>query len=333
MPTEVTNVKRFDNILLVLDPAKPCASLVERAVAVAENNQASLKIVAVVPQFVLAAGLPLDGLVTLDLQARFVADQTDKLEALVAPFRERLSIGTKVLTGTPFLEVVREVLRGGHDLVIRAAENPGWLDRLLGSDDMHLLRKCPCPVWLVRCEAPMPYRRVLAAVDVDDSYAPDERATRHALNREVLELASALALSEFAELHVASAWDAIGESFLRGAFMHTPDDAVAAYVEQSRQRNARSLDVLMEELTEFLGKDAVGYLEPKTHLVKGGARREIPALAQQLEVDLVVMGTVARTGIPGVIMGNTAEAILGQLDCSVLAIKPPGFVTPVSLQD
>jgi nucleotide-binding universal stress UspA family protein len=30
-------------------------------------------------------------------------------------------------------------------------------------------------------------------------------------------------------------------------------------------------------------------------------------------------------------MGNTAEAILGQLDCSVLAIKPPGFVSPVSL--
>jgi nucleotide-binding universal stress UspA family protein len=56
-------------------------------------------------------------------------------------------------------------------------------------------------------------------------------------------------------------------------------------------------------------------------------------LAQQLEVDLVVMGTVARTGIPGLIMGNTAEAILEQLDCSVLAIKPPGFVTPVSLQD
>ena len=105
---------------------------------------------------------------------------------------------------------------------------------------------------------------------MDDSYAPEELETRRALNREVLELASALALSEFAELHVASVWDAIGESFLRGAFMHTSDDAVAVYVEHSRQRNARSLDVLMEELNEFLGKDAVGYLEPKTHLVKGG---------------------------------------------------------------
>jgi universal stress protein E len=45
----------------------------------------------------------------------------------------------------------------------------------------------------------------------------------------------------------------------------------------------------------------------------------------------VVMGTVARTGVPGFIMGNTAETILSQIDCSVLAIKPPGFTTPVTL--
>lgn len=43
------------------------------------------------------------------------------------------------------------------------------------------------------------------------------------------------------------------------------------------------------------------------------------------------MGTVARTGISGVIIGNTAEAVLEQLQCSVLALKPPGFVTPVKL--
>jgi nucleotide-binding universal stress UspA family protein len=43
------------------------------------------------------------------------------------------------------------------------------------------------------------------------------------------------------------------------------------------------------------------------------------------------MGTVARTGISGFFMGNTAETILNQLDCSVLAVKPQGFVTPVTL--
>jgi nucleotide-binding universal stress UspA family protein len=41
------------------------------------------------------------------------------------------------------------------------------------------------------------------------------------------------------------------------------------------------------------------------------------------------MGTVARTGVRGFIMGNTAETVLEQIDCSVLAIKPQGFVTPV----
>lgn len=43
------------------------------------------------------------------------------------------------------------------------------------------------------------------------------------------------------------------------------------------------------------------------------------------------MGTVARTGIPGFIIGNTSEAVLYQLECSVLALKPPGFVCPVNL--
>ena len=48
---------------------------------------------------------------------------------------------------------------------------------------------------------------------------------------------------------------------------------------------------------------------------------------------LIIMGTVGRTGIPGFIMGNTAETILNRIDCSVLAIKPDGFVTPVRLAE
>jgi len=58
----------------------------------------------------------------------------------------------------------------------------------------------------------------------------------------------------------------------------------------------------------------------------------IAPLAAELWADLVVMGTVARTGISGLIIGNTAEAILDQLTCSVLAIKPPGVKTPVKIE-
>ena len=65
------------------------------------------------------------------------------------------------------------------------------------------------------------------------------------------------------------------------------------------------------------------------HLLKGHARDVIPKFAAKQRVELIVMGTVGRTGIPGVIIGNTAEAILNQVECSVIAVKPPGFETPV----
>ncbi|MEX2133825.1 MAG: universal stress protein [Acidimicrobiia bacterium] len=64
--------------------------------------------------------------------------------------------------------------------------------------------------------------------------------------------------------------------------------------------------------------------------MQGTASKVFPKLADVLEVGLIVMGTVARTGISGLIMGNTAETILRSVRCSVLAVKPEGFVTPVT---
>ena len=256
------------------------------------------------------------------------------MDTLVEPYRERIEVNTLVLTGTPFLEIIRDVLRNGRDLVIKCPESPDWLDRFLAGDDMHLLRKCPCPVWLVKPETGESYQRILAAVDVDDSYPTEELKTRQALNTMIMELAGSLAVSEFAELHVVHAWHAIAESALRhSAFMSQPEDEVNAYVEEVRRHHAQRLDELMRETGAKLGPDAMEYLKPQLHLLKGWARQEIPALAKRLQVDCIVMGTVARTGVRGFIMGNTAETILEQIDCSVLAIKPPGFVTPVALED
>jgi nucleotide-binding universal stress UspA family protein len=262
-----------------------------------------------------------------------VTAHAQNLETLVSPYSSRVEINTRVLVGSPFLEVIREVLRTGRDLVIKSPEPREWLDRLFDSDDMHLLRKCPCPVWLIKPQAPKTFRRILATVDVDAGYPAAEMDTRHALNRQILELATSLALSEFAELHIAHAWRAIGESAMRGGFMQTSEKNITAYVEQVRRDHALGLNTLMHEVTGNLDPAALDYLKPQTHLVKGWARKEIPALARQIDADLVVMGTVARTGISGFLMGNTAETILNQIDCSVLAIKPPGFLTPVTLQD
>lgn len=327
-------MKRFKNILCVVEPWKDCEPAMERAVTLAQNNQAALTVICVAPYVELSFGMPEGGPISMDLQAEVTASHAQQLVTLVQPYRERISIETNVQVGTPFLEIVREVLRNGRDLVIRIPEHQDWLDRMLGSDDMHLLRKCPCPVWLIKPQAPKAYLRILAAVDVDDAYPPAELEARRGLNHLILEMASALALADFAELHIVHAWEAVAENVMRhGIFMTAPEEKVNAYVEQVRQRHADNMNVLLQAVASGQGQEALDYLKPETHLVKGRARKEIPALASQIGADLVVMGTVARTGVPGFIMGNTAETILNQLDCSVLAIKPPGFVTPVSLED
>jgi len=323
-------MKRFNNILCVVTPEAGSQPALERAVTLAENNQASLTVIEVTERVTAGIGMPEGGPISADLQAAIVSAHEQELDALIEPYRQRINVQARVLIGTPFLEIIREVLRNERDLVIKTAEACDWQNRLFGSDDMHLLRKCPCPVWLIKPQAQKAYRRILAAVDVDDFCLPEELNTRHLLNLQILEMASSLALSEFAELHVVHVWDTIGESLINIAFNDTPEEKIATYVEQVKRQNAANLEALMREVTGNLGQDALGYLNPQTHLIKGTPRKEVPAFAKEIKADLVVMGTVARTGIPGFIMGNTAETILNQLDCSILAVKPPGFVTPIT---
>jgi len=326
-------MNRFRNILCVISPTQEdSAAVVERAVALAEHNQARLTLLDVVPQVTAGIGMPEGGPISRDLQAWMVNEREPFLSALAAPHVQRVGIQSRVVIGIPFIAVIRQVLREGCDLVIKAPEDPGWLDRLFGSDDLHLLRKCPCPVWMIKPRSSGKFGCIVAAVDVDDSYPADEIEGRRTLNRQVMEMATSLALSEFAELHVLHAWEAIGEGAMRSGFMRTEEERVKAYVQEVERHHEENLDALIQETTDRLGPEATRYLKPKAHLMKGWARKEIPTLIRKLGADLVVMGSVGRTGISGLLMGNTAEMILTQIDCSVLAAKPQGFVSPVTLE-
>jgi nucleotide-binding universal stress UspA family protein len=55
-------------------------------------------------------------------------------------------------------------------------------------------------------------------------------------------------------------------------------------------------------------------------------KRILAAVAAK-QIDLLVTGTIGRTGIPGFFIGNAAETVLQKVDCLVPAIKPDGFRT------
>lgn len=325
-------MKQFKRILCLAIDVGSSKPALERAVTLAENNQARLTIAGFAPQMP-SRGMPPDpGPRSNSSEAAAEDELRQGLREITAAYGDRIDIEIEILRGVPFLEIIRDVLRNGRDLVIKVAEPGGLRDRLFGSGDMHLLRKCPCPLWLIKAKTPTSYRQVIAAIDVSDEYPEAEIPIRRALNHDVLRLASSVALADSAELHVVSAWEAMGESTLGGAFVKTPVSRLSAYVEEVRQRHQRNLDRLIEEANHDLDKGSREYLKLQLHLVKGRPRRVIPAIAHRLEADLVVMGTVARTGVPGLLMGNTAETILNQIDSSVLAVKPAGFVTPVTLE-
>jgi nucleotide-binding universal stress UspA family protein len=306
-------MNRFKNILYVTETTMDQVSAVARAVSLAENNQANLTIIDVISP------------VADSHKGEAMAGRMKALETLVQPYQHRLKIQLDVLMGRRvFIEVIRAVLRNGYDLVIKAEENPNFLKRLFGSDDVQLLRKCPCPLWLMKLPENPNYKCIVAAVDFDPMKST---AVEQDLNQEILELASSLAISDFAALHLAHAWKAFAEKTMHARGVNT-NTGIVAHVEKEYLLHQNGLYKLSEALKNRIGKDAYTYLSPDFHLPKGSAKKMIPALAADLKADLVVMGTAARTGIAGIVFGNTAEAILDHLKCSLLVIKPSDFKTP-----
>lgn len=311
-------MQRFKNILCVVTTHEQGGPALVRALTAAESSQARLTVVKVLPE--LRVGRP-------EQQAILIERVHTALAAMTAEYGGGVEIEHEVLVGTAFLEVIRTVLARRFDLVIKTAEQPSFLERLFGSDDMHLLRKCPCPVWLTHPEEKANYESILAAVDIAEEAAGADVGD---LNRQILHLASALALSDPADLHVLHVWDAALEQAVR-SWSTNPDIEAASYVQHERELHERGMKAVEAHLRAQLGKEAFEYLAPDFHLQRGAPATQIPKAAQQLGADLVVMGTVARTGVAGLFIGNTAEAVLEQLHCSVLAVKPEGFVSPVTL--
>ena len=168
-------MQRFKNIVFIIDSELKEIAALERVVSLAENNQAALTVVLIFKNHPVGYNKKIQGISITELEDSIIEKRQAQLESLVAQYRNRLNINICVLTGIPFMAVIREVLRHDRELVIKTEE-------------------------------------------------------------------------------------------------------------------------------------------------------------KENQIDLIIMGTVGRKGIPGFLMGNTAEAVLNHIDCSILAIKPESFISPVTLE-
>ncbi len=324
-------MKRINKILCVVEPNTNSEAALLQAVKVANDHQADITVASLLKNTGALRTFYHDKNKIEKNLKESTENKRLTIENWVKKFQPSLNFKVDIYAGIGFIEIVRSVIQNQYDLLVKCADDVDWLGRLFGSDDMHLLRKCPCPVLMLKPGQKEVFRNVLAAIDVNDDFNDqDENRVQDQLNKKVLEYSSAFSVSELTDLHIGSAWEAFGEDFLRyGAFSQMPTEKVDHYAERIRQGCSDKLTFIVKEMNNLVGKDTVDYLCPKVHLVKGLPAKEIPLIAEKYNIDLIVMGTVARNGIPGFIIGNTAESILEQVQCSVLAIKPDGFQSPI----
>ena len=174
---------------------------------------------------------------------------------------------------------------------------------LLTPDDWKLLRYCPAPVLMVKTEKSWAGSVILAAVDVGN--ADGEHRTLHT---SIVSHGFDIAALAKAELHVISAHPAPMLSAADPTFQ-LKETIEARYREQCKAFQAE-YEISDERL----------------HIAEGPADVLIPQTAHRLNAGVTVIGTVARTGISGALIGNTAEVILDSLESDIRVLKPDDII-------
>lgn len=306
-------------ILVATDFSEPAGSALRQAVYLAERTKAEITVAHVLDHVARAVEgtsfefhwrvPPAD----IDRVTRKLKRETqERLNEQVAPFlwlprKPR----TETLVGVPFVEIIRLAQRKGYDLVMTGTRGLTPLRRILvGSTAERLVRKCPCPVWIVNHSHERPPRSILAPVDFSD------------VSGKSLEWAafmSGISGGALSVLHVFGYPDERAE--------HLPEASARMDLRLQRQSVRRAA---VKRLDEFVH----GYLPQDVtvdqRLALGTPWRMIEVAARRVEADLIVMGSLGRTGIPGLLIGNTAEKVLRHCDRSILAVKPDGFLSPIS---
>ncbi|KTD61826.1 universal stress protein [Legionella spiritensis] len=309
-------MSNFHNILFVSHGLGDDDEGLQQALQLANANQASLSILIVCPPFPDSLG---------DYKTSYEQSIIERMEKAITTAKSALNIRRKKLPihlelecgFAPDVRIIRYVLRHAHDLLIKQAQaSPN--QKGFKAVDMELLRKCPCPIFMVRPAKHKNHEaRIAVAIDPKD----EEPASRE-LSLALLKYASSLTRHYSGQLDIISCWSFRLEEYLRDSiWIKVPEEELNQMVLDEKTGHDRALRTIIED-SNISG-------DYQVYLPKGLPEETIPSFVENHGIDILVMGTVARTGIASFIIGNSAENILQKINCSLLALKPQGFVSPV----
>ncbi|WP_432453085.1 MULTISPECIES: universal stress protein UspE [unclassified Agarivorans] len=305
---------KYRNILVVIDPLHDSQAALSRAVFLAnKEDKAKIKALLTIYDF----SYEMTSMLSIEereaMRSGVIEERNVWLQDIVANTQTHgIEVETKVIWNNRLYEsVIQEVLDFGHDLVVKATHpHPTLQSIIFTPNDWHILRKCPTPVLMVK-EHQWPTKgKILAAI-----HAGSENEDHHKLNLNIANETKDLCHLLDASAHVVTAYPSAPVNIA----IELPDFDPLKYNQNVKEFHEKALADFVKQNFEH---------EVKTHLEEGLPDDVIPEVANNIDAEIVILGTSGRSGFSAALIGNTAEHVIDQLDCDLLALKPDNFVSP-----
>ena len=248
-----------------------------------------------------------------------------RLRRIVDRFAEHTVIDYSVFTGVPFVTITEQVVQQDFDLVVHISEPVQVATGIgLNATGMHLMRKCPCTIWALHPERSSHGAPVVLALDHE---LADETTAAEAFAITMAETALALADARDGDLHVVHAWRPYGSELLDDPELDISDAERSGYAKQQKRDSEQWFRRIVQRIESMAPEPP----RVRAHLLEGAVVDSVKDVVADSGAGMVVLGTVGTSANPGVLIGPTTESILAGCGTPVLALKPPGFVSPLML--
>jgi universal stress protein E len=303
----------INHILVVLDADHPEQPAFDRALTLAKQVDASITVLSSCYESYCEEGSSFD----VETRQKIKSALINKTTAWLESFRSEadnqgLSFEPEVHWQKNIHDAVMESLNNSDfDLVIKDSHHHrGIVDRIFTHADWSILRHCPAPVLMVKSAKPWSHNRILASID-----ATSHDEGHKLINENILDFAEHLADHFDTDLHLVNAYPMVALAFAMVPEVTAPDD-IQDFVTRQHKDNC----------DRYAAKYKIN--DDHIHIAEGDPEDVVEAINKELDADLVVIGTVGREGLAGVLLGNTAERIVDRVPCDVLVIKPQDGVKP-----
>jgi universal stress protein E len=234
------------------------------------------------------------------------------LERLATQIRSHgVHVSTSAPVDHPIHEgIVRQGRRVQADLIVTDAHvGSNFAPSLLQEVDWELVRLSTVPVLIARNPEPYQHPLVLAALDPCQKHSKPTT-----LDGKILDMAESFTSLLQGDLHAMHAYS-----------------LPAVYVEASAASSAnvaielQAIDAQNAQAALDAALRASSIPPQRRHVLPGSPADAIIQAATDLKASLLVMGSVGRSGLGGLLVGNTAEKALNRIPCDLLLLKPDGF--------